>query len=544
MLWKRLLTMILIVINLIVFYNMVYAATTREVGVGKTYATIQAAVNAASCGDTILVYAGTYAGFSTTQNCNSGAYLTIQANTGDTVNINSGTTINHTYHKMIGFNIHPSSGGCVTVEKDDTKDGSYFEFRNNFCCPAGAGNTGIMYPWHSGTYGASHTVIDGNRFGHCEYDGHLSAIRLRGSDNQVTNNIFDYWGGGDGIYLLARNSIIRGNEFKNQNHMISNGEHPDCIQTQASANDENYNNVIEDNYFHNNMGQQIYTELTGNSHDIIVRNNIFAICGAKGVQTSGTGWKVYNNTFYLCTKNTANPIGLSSTSTGSEIKNNITVGCGMTPTSNQQGWFADDSLSVVHSNNFVAGICPSYGIKNINYTGGNTVLLSSETGLVNGGNPKFINVPVDFVFSYYDGVSYGGDSSHFEVSVSDAAKFTVGEYAEYCPYTTGCDGIPRQITGKSDGIISFSPAISGYTAPNCGGDLGADRCSLYIVLWGTNHSDYKLNLKLLPDSPAIYAGTNLSSFFDQDKTGIYRPKPPEGWDIGAYEHKRPLLRIQ
>ena len=36
------------------------AAATREVGPGKTYATIQAAVNAANAGDTILVYPGVY----------------------------------------------------------------------------------------------------------------------------------------------------------------------------------------------------------------------------------------------------------------------------------------------------------------------------------------------------------------------------------------------------------------------------------------------------------------------------------------------------
>src|SRR3990172_3394319 len=35
-------------------------AATLEVGVGRTYSTIQAAVNAAVAGDTVLVYPGTY----------------------------------------------------------------------------------------------------------------------------------------------------------------------------------------------------------------------------------------------------------------------------------------------------------------------------------------------------------------------------------------------------------------------------------------------------------------------------------------------------
>ncbi len=522
------------VILLMLLPNMVGAAV-REVGSGKTYSTIQAAIDTASCGDTVIVYAGAYGSFSTTQHCTSGAYLTIQAKSGETVTLNTETKINHRYHKMIGFTIRPTNGRCVTIDRvSGGADGSYFEFRNNDCCPAGANNGGVVYPWHQTDFGPVNTVIDGNKFGPCS-TAMQASIRIRGDGHTVTNNIFDYWKGHDGIYMLCSNSTFRGNEFKNRNHMVSESEHPDCFQVQHAADEVSYGNIIEQNYFHHNVGQIIYTEDTATQGNNIVRNNLFAICGAKSIQTSGPGWKIDNNTFLLCSKNTSHPVGFRANSSGSELKNNIFVGNGSEPTSNQQGWVNDDSLGVSQSNNYVAGKGALFGAKDKNYTLGSTLNLASDSGLVNGGNPKFVNAPVDWVFSYFNGVSYGGDANHFEVSTTDAAKFVVGEYAEYCPYVSGCDGIPRVITGKSSGIIAFSPAISDYVAPDCGSSIGPDRCGIYVVLWGSNNTNCTLDLRLTETSPAINAGVGLNGFAT-DFAGTIRPQG-SAWDIGAYEYK-------
>lgn len=57
---KKLFLMSVLVLGLLLVFSGISTAATLTVGAGKTYATIQAAVNAASSGDTIDVYSGTY----------------------------------------------------------------------------------------------------------------------------------------------------------------------------------------------------------------------------------------------------------------------------------------------------------------------------------------------------------------------------------------------------------------------------------------------------------------------------------------------------
>jgi len=80
---------ILLALALVLGFSLVtatpVAAATLEVGTGKPYSTIQSAINAASAGDTITVYAGTYAGATVNKTA-----LTIQANPGDVVTISDG----------------------------------------------------------------------------------------------------------------------------------------------------------------------------------------------------------------------------------------------------------------------------------------------------------------------------------------------------------------------------------------------------------------------------------------------------------------------
>jgi hypothetical protein len=128
------------------------------------------------------------------------------------------------------------------------------------------------------------------------------------------------------------------------------------------------------------------------------------------------------------------------------------------------------------------------------------------------------------------------------VSDSDAPKFVVGEYIEYCPMTInsggsnfGCDGVVREITAKSPApaggtLVAFTPAISGYVAPTCGG--GDLACTIGIQLWGTNRN-FSLDMRMKSDSPARDARTTIASF-SEDRNGVSRPQG-SAWDIGPYD---------
>src|SRR4030042_490525 len=81
-----------------------------EVGSGKPYSTIQDAIDAIVSPLTdyykILVYSGTYAGFSVGSKVTTAlAYITIEINTGDTVIINSNITFTSRYVYLTGFKI-------------------------------------------------------------------------------------------------------------------------------------------------------------------------------------------------------------------------------------------------------------------------------------------------------------------------------------------------------------------------------------------------------------------------------------------------------
>ncbi len=70
---KKLVLLSVMVLGLLLVFSGISTAATLTVGTGKTYATIQAAVDAASSGDTIDVYSGTYrkmsASIKTTSRC-------------------------------------------------------------------------------------------------------------------------------------------------------------------------------------------------------------------------------------------------------------------------------------------------------------------------------------------------------------------------------------------------------------------------------------------------------------------------------------------
>lgn len=520
----------LILILILLFPDFLFSATIT-VGDGKTHATIQAAVNAASCGDVIDVYSGTYEEkVVTTQDCTSGNELTIEGAGGESVTVNA-FDVDHSYHKFKNFTVTGTSAPSFEIKIGI----SYIEISGNtFPDIVTAGNAAINFPGGVGMETTNHFTISDNVFGPATITDSY-CIKIRGHDHLISNNTFNYWNGHDAIDYLAKDTTISDNTFNNISHSPDNGDHPDCIQVLAEEDTNVDGAIIERNIFKNCNGQIIRTTAdSGQTTDgWNVRNNIIVNAGAKAIQCTGDSFLVYNNTLYLATRNTDHPIGFRAAgaipeNTNSEIKNNIVIGCGSDPSSSTKGMFnlsdMTETEGFAHSNNYFADDKKnSYGSKTI-----------TEDGVVNGGNPYFTNVNNWWTIISDNGGAYGGgsgvDVTTIEVRAADIAHFDVGEYISIAPFLTGNDTVARQITDITGNVVTFTPAISSLTPVEY--DTDTNDYNVMILLWGSN-TNCIIDTSLTGSSPAINAGTNLSGTFTDDYNGNTRIAP---WDIGAYEY--------
>ena len=113
---KSRISLLLLLILLICTISGNIFSATLEVGTGKTYSTIQTAIDAASSGDTILVYPGTY-----TENINLSDGITVESSGTASETIIDGNT----------------SGTVVIMDNDSTIDG--FTIQNGSGTNAGGG---------------------------------------------------------------------------------------------------------------------------------------------------------------------------------------------------------------------------------------------------------------------------------------------------------------------------------------------------------------------------------------------------------------------
>jgi methionine-rich copper-binding protein CopC len=294
-----------IFITILVCFSGTASAATLEVGTGQTYATIGSAVTAAGTNDVINVHSGTYA-----ENVVIGkSNLTLQANTGDTVTVqttgsNTGFQINSANYVTIqGFNMQNTNLGGYAVYLNTASFCSilnnnintystaiYIKGSNNTISGNNINNTmtgvSLVYPSNNNT-------MSGNTITNPTYNS-LSQVRL----GMREDYLYDPFGG---------NKYNVGNQYLNN---IINKVNEGIFISQGSSITISGNRItIEDTY---NYPWAITVQLGNTANQVnVISNNILTAVG----KTNGGG-----RGMYLIT-NPTSPSNASMQIYGNDISN-------------------------------------------------------------------------------------------------------------------------------------------------------------------------------------------------------------------------------
>jgi hypothetical protein len=286
------------------------------VGNGKEYSSVQAAVNDASCGDTIDIYAGKYIGNVEVdvsgETCTSGNYLTIRAaEPGVTLDGNEvwyAIKISEPYTVLdgngYGFNI---TGGAM---KD--KYGSYNE-RLNGALDLESADYAVIDDVHiTGTVGGDNSYCHGNK-APCS----VSDLWIDNSDHvTIQNSTFTSRYAKYGVNVGSTSKYLT---FKN--NVVGDAAYI------TSRFYQTHNALFEKNYIYQTFSTTSGSSgfLLRDSNNVTIRYNIFENTAGKPSATlwddaNGTGaenWDFYNNIFigYL---------SLAGSSDGSHPLTNLT----------------------------------------------------------------------------------------------------------------------------------------------------------------------------------------------------------------------------
>ncbi|NMC59604.1 MAG: hypothetical protein GYA51_09525 [Candidatus Methanofastidiosa archaeon] len=241
---------ILILISAFSVINPVSAATL-EVGAGKTYTTIGAAMAAAGNSDTILVYPGTY-----NENVRiTVPNLTLKSVGGrDVTTIGPGTGLNSNSIIYIDGSL-----GVITVDGFTV-----------LCSDAIPNPSGIIYGFGQPAGTTCH-ILNNRIIATGTYL--KNAIQVKGENSTVIGNIIEgkimgypRWGSTGILCIATRNLLVKNNHISGTEHGIAvteehrNGNPPGV-----------YNTVIEKNIIENCLLEGIY--IRGNVDNTLIKNN-------------------------------------------------------------------------------------------------------------------------------------------------------------------------------------------------------------------------------------------------------------------------------
>lgn len=352
--------------------------TTDATGTSGTcaYKTIGKGSSSAQTGDTVVIHAGTYGGFSTSRSGSAGSYITFTRYGTETVTITGQIGVDHNYIALNGLTttFSDSYEGGATIRVGYSSHLNHISVTN--CHLTGSSANTYLTIFY-----ADDVLFDGNLM-----EGKPTffiGMVLNGQRHTISNNIFRNVVDVERIFNVAvSNSVFRGNEIYGLSWTGNQSVHPDIWQTINDGSIAQHN-IIENNYIHDMGSAQvgnIETNSAGtNVSDWTFRNNTFANAGTFYVL--GGSFKFYNNTYYRTGASGQAAVLLYSgtgngNASGAEFKNNIFL------QNTGQGFYGVSMGSPTYTADYNFGA-------NTDYTARSGF---SEPHGVNGGNPQFTAV--------------------------------------------------------------------------------------------------------------------------------------------------------
>ncbi|MDB5104376.1 MAG: hypothetical protein JWP91_2065 [Fibrobacteres bacterium] len=318
---------------------------------GGDFATIQAGLNAASAGDTVLAKPGVYGekavfGKSGSQ---AGGYITLKGEAGailDGTGLNAGELVSidsKSYVRVTGLEVRNLKGSGTPIGISVGGGGSHIEILGNHVhnIENATGNAHGIAAYGSTATPISQLIVDGNEIDHCKL-GQSESMVLNGnvagfvvSDNVVHDNdnigidFIGFEGTGPGGQDQAREGICRGNRVYN----ISSAANP-TYGGERSADgiyvDGGRDIVIERNIVDNcDIAYEIASEHGGKStSNITIRNNFASRSWQGNIMAGGYASNKGNADNVVITGNTTyfgngGEVVLQNNCKGVIIRNNV-----------------------------------------------------------------------------------------------------------------------------------------------------------------------------------------------------------------------------
>jgi pectate lyase len=298
--------------------------------------TIQAGVDLAHAGDSVIVRAGDYSNadpsFATARAGTSERPIFIRAAAGETVSV-SRFELAHPYNGGEGFRV-VSAGGQARGAGIRIR-ASNVTARGNTIRGTGLANAGINFDGgYSGVAILNNTLEGANTAGTTFEVG----IRVLSAGNVLIagNTLRNFNGIERGFELYGDGITVRQNACYNWNMTLAyEDSHPDVFQIFGTANSTNV--LIEGNYFFDLDAQLGNVACDGGTQSWVFRNNVFANITQPMFNWHTMHW--YNNLFYNCATSSNSTHAVMSGGYGgvNYAYNNAFVGCGYQDAGNR-GW--------------------------------------------------------------------------------------------------------------------------------------------------------------------------------------------------------------